>query len=269
MFQVAVVVFREFLEISILVSLFSISARNIKDFKILLVSGIMLGAFGASLIAFFTDRISSSLEGVGSEIFDSVIILITVAMICSTLIWMKAYNNRIKTKLSSISDSVEAGSFSKILFVLLISTTIFREGSEIVLLLHSISKIQKDQMTVYLNGFCLGSILGILAGIAIYIGLFKMTSKYIFKISSILMTFIAAGLSAEAARILSSIGMIDIMTNPLWDTSFIIKNDSVLGKFFKIIIGYSARPSGIELIFYFSTIALIVMPDLIFSRKKS
>lgn len=267
MFQIAVVVFREFLEIAILISLFSSVSKNIKNFKSLLSGGIILGAFGASLIAFFTEKISESLDGMGSELFNSLIIILTVVLIISTLVWMKSYSSKLKTRISDISENIESSNFSKTIFVMLIASTIFREGTEIVLLLHSISKIQKEEAIIYFNGFFIGSGLGILSGIGIYIGLFRFAAKYIFKISSIFMTFIAAGLAAEAARILSSIGFINKLTEIAWDTSSFVQNESVLGKILKIAIGYSARPTYIELVCYFGVIFSILILNQVFSGK--
>jgi high-affinity iron transporter len=268
MFQVAVVVFREFLEIAILISLFSSVAKNIKDFRVLLSAGIMIGAFGASLIAFFTEKISNSLDGMGSELFDAIVILITVVLIISTLVWMKSYSSKLKSTISGISQTFDSSVFSRVIFVMLISSTLFREGTEIVLLLHSISTIQREEAVIYLNGFLIGSILGILVGIGIYVGLFRFATKYIFAVSSIFMTFIAAGLAAEAARILSSIGIINFLTEAAWDTTNYVRDESIIGKILKIMIGYSARPTYIELFFFVVTILSIVVLGQIFSGKK-
>lgn len=269
MFQVSIVIFREFLEIAILLSLFSAASRGIKDFKIYLTAGILIGCFGASLIAFFADQISNSLEGSGDEIFDASIILLTVAMLCSTLIWMKSYSTKLKTKINSLSGDIDTSLISKVLFVSLISTTIFREGSEIVLILRSMSTLNQNEASVYMNGLAVGATLGILCGLGLYQGMFRFATKYIFAISSFFMTFIAAGLSAEAAKILSSVGVINIYQNRLWDTSWIISDESISGRFLKIVIGYSARPIGIEVIFYTSTIMIIIILGKIFAGKKA
>lgn len=267
MFQVTIAVFREFLEISILVSLFSAFGKNIKNFNILLAIGMALGCIGAGIIALFTEQISDSLDGMGHEVFEAIIILTTVALICSTIIWMKRYSKILKDKLSSIDGSNDSLS-SKIMIILLIGTTIFREGSEIVLILYSISAIDGSQSAVYIQGFALGAILGTSVGLGLYYGLFKFATKYIFTISSLVMTFIAAGLAAEAAKILVSVGAIDFLTYRLWDTSFVVSDDTILGKILKIMIGYTSKPTAIELIFYTSVLSLIFFTNQFFSGKE-
>ncbi len=268
MFQIAIVIFREFLEISILLGLFSAAAANIKDYKILLASGMIIGILGAAIIALFTDQLSNSLDGVGSEIFNSFIIMLTVVMLASTIVWMKNYSSKIKETINVTATKLDTSPFSRIIFTSLIASTIFREGSEIVLLIHSLSSIEtNDPAQVYIYGFAIGAILGIIVGFCLYKGLFRFATKYIFKICSFFMTFIAAGLSAEAARILLSIGMINFLPEVIWDTSNIISNSSATGKVLKILIGYSARPSGAEAIFYLSTIFIIMIFGKIFSGK--
>lgn len=269
MFHIAFVVFREFLEISILIGIFSSVARNVKDYKTMLVAGIFLGASGSALLAFFTERISNSLDGVGSEIFDSIIILVTVSVLSITIVWIETYSRKIKKSLNNISETIESDFSSKIIFILLIASTILREGSELVLLLHSIATVERSESTTYLNGFALGAVSGVLFGIGVYLGMFRLAGRYVLSASSIFMTFIAAGLSAEAARILSSIGIINILTDRVWDTSFIASDDSIAGKFLKVMFGYSARPIQIELLFYLMTILIIFTLSKVFTSKKT
>ncbi len=268
MFQITITVFREFLEITILLGLFGAAAHNLKNFKLLMASGMLIGSFGASVIAFFAQYISDSLDGVGSDIFDAVIILITVVMLCSTLVWMKFYSRKLRANINSVSEGIESGALSNVMLISLISSTIFREGSEIVLLIHSISMINHEEVFAYLYGFFIGASAGIIFGLSIYFSLFRFAKKYIFPISTFFMTFIAAGLAAEAARIFSNIGVIDIFGNRAWDTSWLVSDLSITGKILKAILGYSARPKVIEVLFYLGTILIIIILGKVFTSKK-
>ena len=78
--------------------------------------------------------------------------------------------------------------------------------------------------------------------------------EYIFRISTVLLILIAAGLASEAAGILTSSGIIEVYREALWDTSGIVDNGSVIGKLLRITIGYDSKPNGMQIIFYFSTI---------------
>jgi high-affinity iron transporter len=43
----------------------------------------------------------------------------------------------------------------------------------------------------------------------------------------------------------------------LWDTSFILADDQLLGRVLHTLIGYTAQPTGIQLLFYIATLLLI------------
>jgi high-affinity iron transporter len=267
MIAIAIAVFREFLEISIFLSFFGVISKNIKDFRILFTAGLLSGIFGAFIIAFFTDHISESLDGMGQEVFDAIIILVTVVMIISTLVWMKNHSKKIKASVIEIGESYDSSNASKFMLVSLIASTIFREGAEIVLIVHSISSVQGDHATVYLKGFLIGASAGLAVGVAIFYGLFRYAAKYIFSICSFLMTFIAAGLSAEASKKLISTGYINALSEKLWDTSFIIPDESIVGKILKIFFGYTSKPTAMEFVFYFGTLLIILLSEKIFSAK--
>ena len=93
----------------------------------------------------------------------------------------------------------------------------------------------------------------------IYFGLIKFAGKYIFKISTILLILISAGLAAEAAGALASAGIIEIFSDQLWDSSWLIEDRSTTGKLLKIIIGYNSRPNIIQMVFYLGTIGLNII----------
>ena len=146
------------------------------------------------------------------------------------------------------------------LLVTIVASTIFREGAEIILLIYGASSAPLSA-SEYVIGLVIGSISGFIVGVVIYTGLIKLAGKYIFKISTILLILIAAGLASEAAGILTSVGVIEIYRETLWDTSWLIDNNSILGKLLHITIGYDSKPNGMQIIFYFSSIifTLIMM----------
>ena len=108
----------------------------------------------------------------------------------------------------------------------------------------------------YITGIGIGAFGGLLVGTLLYLGLMKYAGKYVFKISTILLTLIAAGLAAEAAGIMTSSGIIEVLSDQLWDTSWLVENSSITGKILNITVGYDSRPNAMQIIFYFATIIL-------------
>jgi high-affinity iron transporter len=227
----------------------------------------MCGILSAVLFAIFAHSITTSYEGLGDEIFNASIILFTAIVISWTVVWMQGYTKKMKQNLGKLSDKITAGIVSKFMLVIVVASAIMREGVEIILFIYSISSTANISGNDYILGLTIGAFLGFITGTVIYTGLIKYSGKYIFNISSILLTLIAAGLSSEAAGILTSAGIIEMYNTQLWDTSSFVSNQSIFGKLLNIMIGYDSRPNGMQLIFYFSTIMLTLFMMKLQSTK--
>jgi high-affinity iron transporter len=108
-----------------------------------------------------------------------------------------------------------------------------------------------------------GGALGLLAGAGLsalmYFGLLTVPMRHLFSVTSALITVLAAGLAAQAVQFLQQAGYIEALTNTIWDTSWFLSDDSIVGGLVHTLIGYTARPSGAQLIAYLLTITVIVM----------
>ncbi|UCM92570.1 MULTISPECIES: FTR1 family iron permease [unclassified Candidatus Tisiphia] len=258
MFKIALVVFRECLEIALLLGVILAVTKQLEKSRIYIIAGVMLGTVSAALFAFFTRSITVAFSGLGDEIFNSGIILLTVALIGWTIVWMQGYGIKIKQNLNDLSVKISSGDSSYIMLVLIVAATILREGMEIIILVYSISSVEIIDSNSYLLGLIIGIVSGLTLGVIIYLGLIKIVNQqYIFRISSILLMLVASGFAAEAAGILSSSGIITILSDQLWDSSWLISDRSIYGKFLKMITGYIARPNGLQVVFYVCTLGLI------------
>lgn len=267
MFKIALVVFRESLEIALLLGIILAVTKQLEKARIYIIAGIMFGTVLAALFAFFTRSISKSFSGMGDEIFNSTIILLTVILIGWTVVWMQGYGVKVKRELNDLSLKISSGDSSYIMLLLMVATTILREGVEIILLVYSISSVETIDNNSYLLGLIIGMISGFILGIIIYCGLIKLASQqYIFRVSAILLTLIAGGFAAEAAGILTSSGIITVLADQVWDSSWLISDRSIYGKFLNVITGYIARPNGLQIVSYVGTIASINILILLKTR---
>lgn len=256
MFKIAVVVFRECLEIALLFGVILAATKPIHKSRVYVIMGALIGLVAAAFFAFFAGGITSSYNELGDEIVDSIVILFTALMISWTVVWMQGYSKKIRQNLSELSENINAGLASKMSLVLMVSTVILREGIEIILFVYSISSAGQIAIHDCILGFGLGALAGVATGTVIYLGLVKYAGKYIFSISTVMLTLIAAGLSAEAAGILTSSGIIEVFSEQVWDTSWVVGDGSLLGKLLNITLGYDSRPNGMQLIFYCSSILI-------------
>lgn len=133
-----------------------------------------------------------------------------------------------------------------------------REGTEIIILVYSISSVETITSSNYIQGLIIGATSGFLLGLIICFGLIKIANqKYIFKISTILLMLIAGGFAASAAGILTSSGLVMFLSDQVWDSSWLVADRSMIGKILHIVTGYIARPNGLQVLAYFTTILLI------------
>lgn len=257
MFKIAFVIFREFLEISLLLGIIVASMKSISNYLYLLFIGVCTGIIGSAILAYVMYHLSLTSSGYETEIIELVIVSTAVVLIGWTVVWMQGYGKKIRASFVSISDKVASNEAPKIIFVLLIATTIFREGAEMVLILYALSMSQKANLYEYLAGFIVGSSAGVFLGISIYLGLIKLATKHLFKVSSIIMSLICASLASEAAKILNNMGILTSLNKNLWDSSNLISDNSLIGNVMKIFFGYSAKPTITQIIFYFTTLFVI------------
>jgi high-affinity iron transporter len=146
----------------------------------------------------------------------------------------------------------------------IIATSVIREGAEIILFIHGVLASSELKTLDLIPSAIIGGITGILFGLMIYLGLIKASSKYIFQITTILLVFLAAGMAAQIPNYLASAGILSAFSTPLWDSSWLIQEHTLIGKTLHAIIGYTEKPSGMQLGFY-----LVVFFTILFGSIKS
>jgi high-affinity iron transporter len=167
------------------------------------------------------------------------------------------YASNIRHKMSDLSNKIERGSASKIILTSVVATTILREVTEMILYMHGLAVSSEFSPTDYILGFGSGIVMGIAVAVGIYYGLSKMALKYLFSVSFKLLVLVAASLAAEAAGILTSIGYLNVGNEPLWNSSWLISDSSLIGQVLKMLVGYNAQPNAMQIIFFVITAVFI------------
>ncbi|MDH5694405.1 MAG: FTR1 family protein, partial [Gammaproteobacteria bacterium] len=106
-------------------------------------------------------------------------------------------------------------------------------------------------------GGALGIAGGVALGVVLYFGLARIPLKQLFSVSGILILLLAASLSSQSAAYLVQADVLPALIPVVWDSSAILSQSSLLGEILHTLVGYEARPMGIQLIFYFFTFVLI------------
>jgi high-affinity iron transporter len=100
-------------------------------------------------------------------------------------------------------------------------------------------------------------VLGGLVCAATYLGLVNIPQRYLFGVTSFLIAFLAAGMAAQAIGFLAQANVVVAFDQTVWDSSWLLSEDSFLGRILHTLLGYNDHPTGMQLIAYVAT--LVVM----------
>jgi len=134
---------------------------------------------------------------------------------------------------------------------------LLREGSEIALFLYGIALSEGGGMAAMLLGGALGLALGAALSALMYFGLLRIPTRHVFKVTSQLIALLAAGMAAQAAAFLQAGGFVSTLSQVVWDTSGLLAENSVPGKALHSLVGYADRPTGLQVVVYVATLAVI------------
>jgi len=250
MFASAIIVFREVLEASLLIGIVAAATRSVPARNRWLAAGVSAGLAGSALVALFTERIAAMASGIGQELFNATILGLAVVMLAWHNIWMSAHGAALAADARSAGGAIRDGSRGCSVLLVVVGLAVLREGSETVLFLYGIMASDGTASSAMLAGGLGGLAFGIAAGYALYAGLVRLPLRWIFAATGVLVLFLAAGMASQAARFLIQADVLPSLAEPLWDTSALVPENSVAGSVLHSLVGYDARPSGMQIVFY-------------------
>ncbi len=265
MLAVAVIVFREVLEAALVVGIVLAASRGTARRGRWVAYGIVAGLLGALVVAGFTDEIASAVNGIGQEIFNATVLFGAVLMLGWHNVWMSRHAKEHVVEATRVGHEVLSGARPLYALAIVCGLAVGREGSEVVLFVYGIVAAQGGGAAVLLGGGLLGLVVGIGVGAALYLGLLTIPMRHLFAVTSWMILLLASGMASQGAAFLLQADLVPPLGN-LWDTSRVLSEQSVLGQALHALIGYVARPTGIQLVFYVGTLMLIASLMRIFGR---
>jgi len=266
MLVTAVIMFREVLEAALIIAILLGASRGIANRSRWVAAGLGLGLLGASLVAILANVASSVFSGDGQAILNAAILLGAVAMLTWHNVWMKANGRKLSSEAKAIGASVQSGQQPLLALLIITFAAVMREGSEAVLFLWAIATGGEQSLNMVIGGMG-GVIIGILVGLLLYLGLLRIPTRHFFSTTSWLILLIASGLAAQAAGFLNQAGLLPALGNGVWNTSQILSQSSLIGQLLHILVGYIARPSGIQVVFYVCTFLTILLLMRVYGGK--
>jgi high-affinity iron transporter len=253
-----IIVFREVIEAGLIVGIVMAATRGVIGRGRWVTLGIAAGILGSGIVAAFAGVISDAFEGAGQELFNACVLGTAVVMLMWHNAWMARHGREIAMAMHDLGSAVSAGARPLTALAIVIGLAVLREGSEVVLFLYGILASGTSGAELLL-----GSVLGLATGAAFtaltYYGLLAIPSRHIFSVTSVLIALLAAGMASQAAQFLNAGGIVTALDSTLWDTSAFLSEGSLFGKLLHILVGYTARPTEMQLIVYLTTLFVMAL----------
>jgi high-affinity iron transporter len=131
-----------------------------------------------------------------------------------------------------------------------------REGSEIMIYLSGFLQVS-DQWVAVLTGSFIGAGIGISVGTVFYFSMLTLKPRFAAVIGALLLALVAAGMTLQATELLIQADWLPA-DYPLWDTSAMLSEQSVVGQLLYALIGYEATPTALQLGAYLASVLLIL-----------
>jgi high-affinity iron transporter len=206
----------------------------------------------------FAGVISEAFQGSGQELFNASVLGIAVIMLMWHNAWMARHGREIANEMRRVGTAVSEGAKPLTALAVVVGLAVLREGSEVVLFLYGIFASGTSASSLLLGG-----VLGIAAGAVFsaltYFGLVAIPNRYIFSVTSWLIALLAAGMAAQAVHFLNNAGLVVALDRTVWDTSWLLSEGSIVGRLFHALIGYTERPTQMQLFVYVLTLAAMYL----------
>jgi len=243
-----VIILRETLEAAILISvLISISnSLNIKLHWLLL--SVVLGILSAVGYVLGLSAISTWFDYVGQEIVNAAIqYLIYIFLLITAVLAANRYHQK-----KVVAGLVVAMASASML-------ALIREGAEIILFFSGFISVGQMMGQALTSGF-IGLTIGLSVGALFYFAIMLCPNTVQVKLQIVLLSFIAAGMVAQATQLLIQADWLS-STKPLWDSSGVLSEQSVVGQLAYATFGYEATPTTVMVVVYL--LALFLIPSVI------
>lgn len=253
---------REGLEAALIVGIVAafLAQRGRSDALRLVWLGIALAIGACVLFAVALQLFSSDLPPQQQEAFETVISAVAVVMVTYMIVWMRRHSRSLKHDLEEATGSALATGTAWAL-VLMAVLAVLREGFETSVFLLAVFNSNGSPLAA---GF--GAVIGIVAAAVIGWGMFhggrRINLARFFRITGVVLVFVAAGLVATAIHTAHEAGWIAFGQTQIADFSWFMPVGSVVSALLTGVLGIQPQPVAIEFVgwlLYLIPMLLIVL----------
>jgi high-affinity iron transporter len=182
------------------------------------------------------------------EGLETIVGIIAVAMISYMIIWMSRHSRGIKAELEGEAASALAKG-STMALVAMAFLAVLREGFETSVFLLAAFQDSTDTSAAG-AGAILGLLAALLIGVGLYRGGVRINLSRFFRITGIVLVFVAAGLLATAAHTAHEAGWINSFQSQAVDLTWLVKPGTISGSLLTGMLGLQPSPTQVEAFVY-------------------
>jgi len=191
---------------------------------------------------------SASLPEREQEALATVIGFAAVAMVSYMILWMRRHARGLRRNIED-SAATALAEGSALALVAMAVLAVLREGFETAVFL-----LAAFQASVAPLAAGVGAVLGVLGAVAIGYGIYRggvrLNLARFFRITGVVLVFVAAGLVATSLHTAAEAGWLTIGQATMFDLSWLVQPDTVLAALFTGVLGIPAQPAVIEVVGY-------------------
>jgi high-affinity iron transporter len=271
MIPTLVIALREGVEASLIVGIIAafLAREGRRDAMRQVWAGVAIAVALCVGIAVLLRVVGQQLPQREQEGLETVIGLIAVAAVTYMIVWMRRHSRGIKAELEgSAASALAAG--STMALVAMAFLAVLREGFETSVFLLAAFQDASDP-TAAGAGAVIGLVAAIAIGLGIYRGGVRINLARFFRITGLILVFVAAGLLATAAHTGHEAGWVNGLQGQAIDLSWLVQPGTISGSLLTGMLGLQPKPTVVEAMVYLLyavPMALYVLwPDRLRSRQ--
>jgi high-affinity iron transporter len=250
MIPTLVIALREGVEASLIVGI--VAAFLVKEGRRDAMRQVWLGvAIAVALciaIAVLLRVVGEQLPQREQEGLETVIGLIAVSAVSYMIVWMRRHARGIKAELEgSAATALAAG--STMALVAMAFLAVLREGFETSVFLLAAFQDASDP-TAAGAGAAIGLVVAIAIGVGIYRGGVRINLSRFFRVTGLILVFVAAGLLATSAHTAHEAGWLNGLQGQALDLSWLVQPGTISGSLLTGMLGLQPQPTVVEALVY-------------------
>jgi high-affinity iron transporter len=241
---------REGLEASLIVGIIAafLVAEGKRETLRWVATGVAVAVALCVAVAIGLQVVSRDLPQRAQEGMEAAIALFAVVMVTTMIVWMRSHARTLKRTLETEArGALAAGSVMALAIMSFLA--VLREGFETSVFLLAVFQQSENSVAAGV-GAVLGIAVAVAIGYGIYRGGIRLDLGKFFRITGVVLVFVAAGLCASAVHAAHEAGIVTILQSQAVDLTWMIRPGTPLAALFTGMLGLQPQPTTAEVVAY-------------------